>query len=132
MNQILLGKITDSMWKTIHCCQNFTDLKDRHFLPSWQLRATFFLLIQVILEKKNQVPVLFLINKQGEAVKNWNAKIWWNDWFFFMLYGVKIICLGKQSRSQTLACRYPGRNPCELQRGAPTDHVQTGRDRWQH
>ena len=22
--------------------------------------------------------------------------------------------------------------PCELQRGAPTDHVQTGRDRWQH
>ena len=104
INQILLAKITDSMWKSIHCCQNFTDLKDRHFLPSWQLRATFFLLIQVILEK-NQVQVFFLINKQGEAVKNWNAKIWWNDWLFFMLYRVKITCVGKQSRSWNLALK---------------------------
>ena len=49
--------------------------------------------------------MFFLINKQGEAVKNWNAKIWWNDWLFFMLYKVKIICVGKQSRSWNLALK---------------------------
>ena len=45
----------------------FHRFEGQDFLPSWQLRAKFFLLIQVILEK-NQVQVLFLINKQGEAV----------------------------------------------------------------
>ena len=38
------------------------------------IKNNIFLLIEVILEK-NQIQVLFLINKQGEAVKNWNAKI---------------------------------------------------------
>ena len=32
--------IIDSMLKSTHCYQNVTDLKDRHFLPSGQLRAT--------------------------------------------------------------------------------------------
>ena len=65
-----------------------------------ELRATLLFTYSSNLGK-NQLPVqvfshegsimlvalccsCFIHCKQGEAVKNWNVKIWWNDWFFFM------------------------------------------------